>query len=108
MVFALFVDGGAHKVGDANPWNLYRILEAQKDTFGCAYINGHLQDVLILVDDFACGYGIFGVAGYHACQCALAVAVGSHDGMYLATVYFQIHTFEYLFVANRGMQIADG
>lgn len=51
------------------------------------------------------GDGKCRIAGKYLAEGALAGAVGSHDGMYLAGAYLEVDAFEYLFAFYRGMQI---
>ena len=107
-VFALLVDGGAHKIGDCHAGNLHRVLETEEYAFVGTHVDGQVKDILAVVYYFAFGDSVFGVAGDDASKGALAVTVGTHNGVHLAFVYFQINAFQYLAVAYRGVQIAYG
>ena len=106
MVLALLVDGGAHKIGDAHAGNLHGVLETEEQAFTGALVYRQVEDILVLEDNLAGGDGIFGVASDDTRQGALAVAVGTHDGMHLAAVDLQVHALQNLTVADAGMQIA--
>jgi hypothetical protein len=105
MIFALFVDGGTHEVGDTHAGNLNRILESKEDTLASALVDRQFEDILAVVDNLTGGNSIFGIAGNHTRKGALSVAVGTHDGVHFTPIHFEVDALEYLAVANRGMQI---
>ena len=107
-VFALLIDSGTHEVGDGHARYFDGILEAKENAFVGAHVDGEIEDVLSVVNDFAFGHGIFRVACNDACKGTFSVAVRAHDGVDLAFVYFKIYAFQNLAVADAGVQIADG
>ena len=102
-VFSLFVDSGAHEVGDADAGDFDGVLEPEENAFAGADVDGHVEDVFAFVYDFALGDGVFGVACDDASKGAFAVAVGTHDGVDFADVDFKIYAFKNFFVADGGV-----
>lgn len=104
-IFALLIDGCAHKVGNAHARNFDGILKAEEDAFGGTLINWEAKYILAFVKHFACGYGILWIASDNTCKSAFAIAIRSHNGVDFTTAHLKINAFEDFAVAYRGVQI---
>ena len=100
-------EGGAEEVGIGDAGNLVGVLEGEEEAGAGAGVDGHVEDVLAVEGDGACGDFVFFVAGEDFGKGAFAGAVGSHDGVDFTGVDGEVEAVEDLTVRDLGGEIFD-
>ena len=106
-VLALLVDGGAHEVHHRHAGDFHRRLEGQEQSLVRPVFGRKGQQVLAVEGDRAARHFVGGMAHQHIAQRALARAVLSHQGVYLAVADGEVDAPQYLFAIDAGMEVFD-
>ena len=103
LVTALGIDSRTHKVDHAHPGYFHRVLEGQKQPLVTAILGRQRQQVGIAQGGSAGSHHKTRIAGQYAAECAVARAVGPHDGVHLTRTDGQVDTLEnFLTLGRRG------
>src|SRR5699024_1466085 len=85
---------GTQEVSNGNARDFSWILHSQEETSACTLINFHLQDVLAVEEDLACGYFVAWVSTKGVSKSGLAGTVRAHDGVDLTGVDGEVDALE--------------
>jgi len=85
---------GAEEVGVADAGDLMRVLEGKEQAGATAGIDGHVEDVFAIEEDFATGDFVVFVATEDFAQRTFARAIRAHDGMDFTGVDGEVQAFE--------------
>ena len=99
-IFALFVDGGTHKVDHRHTRYFHRILKTEKQAFVGAVFRRKRQQIFAIEFHFASGHGVSGVAGEHGAQRTFPRPIRTHNGVHFSRANGEVDSFQYFFTLN--------
>ena len=105
--FALRIESGFEKRHGRDAGDLDRVLKCQEHALGGSVFRFQLKQVFTFVGDRSFGDLIVVPARQDMRQCALARAVGSHDGMDLTGIHGQVYASQDRLAIDLRMQILD-